>query len=444
MKHFYSLLVFLCLSILFNQRNEAQLTDKINPDLLQNPWQAKWITHPDILGKEYGVYLFRKSFNLDAVSKEFIVHVSADNRYKLYVNGTYINNGPAVGDLMHWNFESLDIASYLNKGKNVISAVVWNFAEHRPLANSSHSTGFIILGNGANENIVNSATGWKVKKDDAYAPIPFVTNNYYVVGPGEEFNSKNHPWGWEQLDFDATGWKNAKEMEKGRPLKSTKYYGDVPRYILQPRKIPLMEEKTQQFASVRRSNLTSIHDGFIKKGEALQIPAHSNIKILLDQGTLTNAYPIFNYSKGKDSKIQFTYAESLFKAKNEKNNRNEIDNKEIYGNQNVVISDGGDNRTYTTLWWRTFRYVELEIETKDEPLAIFNFNSKFTGYPFEEKATFASNYSVLDDIWETGWRTQRLCTGETFFDCPYYEQLQYVGDTRILGFLICNWRQYHV
>jgi uncharacterized protein (DUF608 family) len=32
---------------------------------------------------------------------------------------------------------------------------------------------------------------------------------------------------------------------------------------------------------------------------------------------------------------------------------------------------------------------------------------------------------------EVGWRTLRLCAGETYFDCPYYEQLQYAGDTRV-------------
>ncbi|WP_372490084.1 hypothetical protein [Chitinophaga sedimenti] len=30
-----------------------------------------------------------------------------------------------------------------------------------------------------------------------------------------------------------------------------------------------------------------------------------------------------------------------------------------------------------------------------------------------------------------GWRTSRLCAYETYMDCPYYEQLQYIGDTRI-------------
>ena len=56
---------------------------------------------------------------------------------------------------------------------------------------------------------------------------------------------------------------------------------------------------------------------------------------------------------------------------------------------------------------------------------------EFTAYPFVQKATFSSNDSSLGSIWNVGWRTARLCAGETYFDCPYYEQLQYEGDTRI-------------
>jgi len=89
---------------------------------------------------------------------------------------------------------------------------------------------------------------------------------------------------------------------------------------------------------------------------------------------------------------------------------------------------------YKTLWWRTFRYVELEIETKEEPLVINDFYSIYTGYPFIEKASFECNDSVMTDIWNVSWRTQRLCTFETFMDCPYYEQLQYIGDARIQAF----------
>jgi len=62
-----------------------------------------------------------------------------------------------------------------------------------------------------------------------------------------------------------------------------------------------------------------------------------------------------------------------FQWKNEKGNRNEIFNKKIIGNQDMIIADGGENRIFQTLWWRTFRYVEMKLKTKDEPLKICDF-----------------------------------------------------------------------
>jgi hypothetical protein len=59
----------------------------------------------------------------------------------------------------------------------------------------------------------------------------------------------------------------------------------------------------------------------------------------------------------------------------------------------------------------------------------------FTGYPFEQKGSFSSSDPSLKNIWDVGWRTARLCANETYYDCPYYEQLQYVGDTRIQALL---------
>ena len=57
--------------------------------------------------------------------------------------------------------------------------------------------------------------------------------------------------------------------------------------------------------------------------------------------------------------------------------------------------------------------------------------ANFTAYPFEERASFKSNDADLDKIWQISWRTARLDAHETYMDTPYYEQLQYVGDTRI-------------
>jgi hypothetical protein len=101
------------------------------------------------------------------------------------------------------------------------------------------------------------------------------------------------------------------------------------------------------------------------------------------------------------------------------------------GLYDIFYPDGGKDRSFSPLWIRTWRYVQLEIVTKDEPLHLDDLYGIFTAYPFEQKATFTSSDASLADIWKVGWRTARLCAGETYFDCPYYEQLQYEGDTRI-------------
>ena len=73
----------------------------------------------------------------------------------------------------------------------------------------------------------------------------------------------------------------------------------------------------------------------------------------------------------------------------------------------------------------------MEIITAGEPLAINDLYGIFTSYPFNLKATFETSDPQLKSIWNTGWNTARLCANETYMDCPYYEQLQYLGDTRI-------------
>jgi hypothetical protein len=423
-----ALLIFL---FLFSTKFFAQQVTEINPELLCRPWTAKWISYPDKTNSEYGVYLFRKEILINTKPDKFIIHVSADNRYKLYINGVYVCNGPARSYLFKWNFESIDISSYLYSGKNIISSVVWNFAEHRPLAQISGQTGFMIQGNTQDENILNSDTSWVVMKDTAYKPVPVYMNQYYAAGAGEEFNCEKHPWNWMDKDFNISGWKHAQEVETGKPVGFIGDWGNLSLHSLSQREIPLMEEKVQRFSKIRRSDTNTITEEFLKGITPVIISPNSKIKILIDQNVLTTAYPVINFSKGKNSLIKLTYAESLFDSAGNKGNRNDIENKQILGNSDVIICDGGNNRIFQTLFWRTFRYVELEIETKEEPLEINDVFSIFTAYPLEEKASFTCDNPVFNDIWNVGWRTQRLCANETFFDCPYYEQLQYVGDARI-------------
>ena len=77
---------------------------------LRQLWTAHWIAVPHAPRTEYGVYHFRKTIELAARPERFVVNVSADNRYQLFVNGQRAGWGPARGDLFHWRYETVDLA----------------------------------------------------------------------------------------------------------------------------------------------------------------------------------------------------------------------------------------------------------------------------------------------------------------------------------------------
>ncbi len=408
----------------------AQDLKIINPDLLKE-WPASWVSMADVPQKEYGVYHFRKSFSLAVKPQNFVVHISADNRYRLFVNGTAVCTGPARGDLYNWYFETIDIAPFLKNGSNTIAALVWNMGTFAPVAQVSNRTAFVMQGNTVKESVVNTGDGWKVYKNNSYKPCSTDNakrmNTYMVIGPGDEVDATLYPWGWEQNNFNDSSWQPTINISKP----SAVGYGTDNFWTLVPRNIPLMEESPQRITTIRTKDSTAIDNGFLSGKSALIIPANKTINILLDQTFNTVAYPELLVSKGKDATIKLTYAEALVTTDGHKKNRNDVAEKLMIGNYDIFKTEGGTNRLFRPLWLRTFRYIEMQITTKEEPLVINDFYGMYTGYPFKVKSSFTSNDQSLQQIWDVGWRTARLCAGETYFDCPYYEQLQYEGDTRI-------------
>ncbi len=406
-------------------------TSKINPDLLKGYWSAKWIAWPHDSGLDYGVYHFRKSVELQHTPDEFIVHVSADNRYQLFVNGTRVCMGPSRGDLMNWHFESIDISSFLIEGENTISAVVWNFGNLKPWAQHSNRTAFILQGNSAKEELINTDSSWKVIKNEAYSPAransETTEGQFVVVGPCDEVDASKYPWGWEKPGYNDENWEQAAELVAGKPKEA----GTGIEWGLEPRSIPLMEARIQRFAEIRRMENIQADATFLSGKSKLSVPANQTVVLLLDQGQLTTAYPELVVSGGKGATVQLKYAEALFGENGRKGNRDVVEGKKMIGYADYFLPDGGNERLFRPLWLRTWRYLQLTVSTKNEPLQIDNFTSEYTGYPFQENAEFESDDDQLSKIWEVGWRTARLCAGETYYDCPYYEQLQYVGDTRI-------------
>lgn len=409
-------------------------TEQINPDLIEKTWQARWIYPSNATGTGYGVFHFRKTIEITDITDTFIVHVSGDNRYRLFVNGQPVCFGPARGDILNWRYETVNLAPYLKKGKNVLAAVVWNFGEYRPLAQFTIRTAFIMQGNTEKEAIINTGSGWKVCENEAYNPIPVdhtMVDGYYVAGPGDNIEGEKYPWGWELPEFDDSTWDDPGVIWSPGVPRGVYNYAGQSGWNLVPRTIPMMEETKIRFPEIERWSGVNITDKFINGNGSLIIPPNTSTTILLDQSHLTIGYPELIVSGGKNSLITVKYAEALLDEEGKKGNRNMTVGKKLKGYMDIFYPDGGKDRLFRPLWYRTFRFVELVIQTKDEAIEIKDYYNIFTAYPFQENAVFESGNMMLDKIWDVGWRTARLCATETYADCPYYEQLQYLGDTRI-------------
>ena len=405
----------------------------IDSTFLQHQWKANWITVPQTNPTGYGVYYFRKSFELTSIPKTYPVHVSADNRYKLFVNEKLVSLGPARGDLMHWNFETVDLAPFLRIGHNVVAAQVWNEGELRMEATISLRTAFILQGGTDDAQTINTNNGWKCIKDSGYTPIGVNIPTYYVAGPGEQIDMKNHIRGWEKINYNDQAWHQSQNIFPGLPKNIIGAYGTPNGWMLMPSGIPQMELKKERLLQLRKVEGVVVPASFPATKTAINIPANTVATLLLDQTYLTNAYSTMVFSGGRDAAISLGYAEALFTKYPAKENRNDIDGKKFIGRKDIVISDGTKEQSFTSLSFRTYRYIEVSVTTKTDPLVIDDLYGTFTGYPFQYNAKLESTDTGLNKILEIGWRTARLCAFETYTDCPYYEQLQYIGDARIQG-----------
>ena len=64
--------------------------------------------------------LFRKKFSADK-GKRTVIRITADDYYKLYINGEYVGQGPASGFHFHYYFNEFDITEYLVDSENTIA-----------------------------------------------------------------------------------------------------------------------------------------------------------------------------------------------------------------------------------------------------------------------------------------------------------------------------------
>jgi hypothetical protein len=404
-----------------------------------------WITDAAATADSNPVVLhFRRTLDLPRKPRAFPVQVTADNRFVLYVNGTRVASGPSTGDIAHWRQASVDLAPYLRRGRNVVASVVWNgvkplklppnptaqqrrnaegamlFSQTAPNFQQSVATGFRIVGSGEAASLSTDRPGWRVRRDAGHGfengwRQVIKSGFFYVAGHPETIDAAKADWDWTGPEEQGTGWRDA----VATPAAAQR--------TLVADKLPPQTYRAVPFGRVVRTDLAQ---GGSFPSRAVVVPANSKVKLLIQRDAMVSAYPQLDVSGGAGAKVTVTWSEALYDDKLKKADRNLIGDRNVFGIHDTFLPDG-QARTFETLWWRTWRYAEIAVETKDQPLTLSGLRAFETGYPFTQVGAFDADDAMLKPVFDVGWRTARVDAHETYMDTAYWEQLQYIGDTRL-------------
>ncbi len=401
---------------------------------------AAWLWHEDAQAQFVD---FKLELDLKKELK-CVISLSADQRYSFYIDGQRVSRGPDRGDIEHWSFASYQIS--LPAGKHILSASVWHVGEHAPLAQISYNPGFICHADGEGHELISTGeANWQASKQN-HISFQGISIPYYIAIGDSSIVDCN-----KLIEAE---WSDASVVRKtlvdsstgvatlGWKLCPSTLPEQVDRYV-SPGSIRAVtsewNDKEPMPSSALNNNAINQWQAIIS-GDGVTVPANSDIKVLWDLDEYYCAYPHLQWSGGKGARIHVEWAESLYNSLEihgegyrrdlHKGNRNDLDGKIWLGFGDSFIGDG-QQQSQQTFWWRAGRYILLHITTKDEALELSKIELNETRYPLEYQGSFSCNEESIQPIIDLSVRGMQMCSHETYMDCPYYEQLMYVGDTRL-------------
>ena len=355
-----------------------------------------WITEKSRDASANQTYFFKKDFDLKTVKKG-IIEISAQSRYKLYINDSFVCCGPCKGSREKTFFDTVDVTKYLKKGKNQIFVQVLQLVSTDVEGKMSPIEGVLRVGPAllccelsCGDVCVKTDESWLCAKVNGIEHIS--ARSCYSAATREIADLKA---------IENTVYENAvKQCGISNGEENHYWWGGTNRLFLFERPIPMLDFKDKK-------DIVSF-DGEFFEAEYL-----------------TFGFPKFKF-KGK-GKVRLYYFECFTEIQGKTNNvrtdRSLDFTKEMY-DEFVVDGEG----TYEPFWFRCFRFINVE-KTGDVSVELDSFLE--VNYPMDVRQDYDFGRNDDNKLWEISVRTLQRCMHESYEDCPFYEQLQYAMDTSL-------------
>lgn len=330
--------------------------------------------------------LFRKKFNIENDVKNARIYISADDCYKLYINGKFVGQGPAPAYHFRYNYNVIDVSDFLVRGENTVAVhTLYQGLINRVWQSGDMRHGMILDLEADGNVILSSDETFKTKNHSAYKEIGVVGYDTQFL---EEYNSQSTDIGFEEPSFDDSLWEFSKKRK----------YTD---WIL-------TEQKSKMLVFEKKLPISQKRDGNVLK---------------FDFGSNYVGCLYIKVKNGKKGKITVRCGQEL----NEDGSVRYDMRANCKYEEGWILSES--ESIYDSFDYKAFRYAELIVPDSVTEVDEIYINARH--YPFELKADMKEDYrndKNLRKIWELCVHTQKYGVQEVIQDCMDREKGFYMGD----------------
>ncbi|MCL2832951.1 MAG: family 78 glycoside hydrolase catalytic domain [Treponema sp.] len=382
-------------------------------------------------------YLFRRKLRAEKPGT-YTLSISGYTRYRLYINGEFISNGPPPSP------EYISICDVHNvtlpAGFNCISVEVWYFREG--------ASPFLILelkDSGGNVLLSTNET-WKALRAPMWRQDTQADINCCPMLHQEFYDARVCPEGWKLTGFDDTLWPKAAVLEP-IPLvrRDIPVIGTKPVYA---NRIELVEEAiglenrrrshdlsivlSMQGKPLEYSTAGKTENLLNESGESIFMSSTNHMNhdftldgyydpcVILDFGKVITGYAEFSLDGFCGGMLDIGYAERLIDG----HFVNALEG--LHGSDRYIMKGGPEQ--YRFFAWKAFRYLKLRFHDCFEPVTVHYVRAAAATYPYRKRGNFESSDQLLNKVFDICRYTLRLCSHEHIMDTPWREQGQYCID----------------